>query len=170
MVSALPVISIVGRKNSGKTTLIEGLIPTLSRRGYRVGTIKHHHYGDFEVDQKGKDSWRHVQAGAAVTALMGTSRVAVFQRVDAEPSVEQVIRLFLGAVDLLLVEGYKEEAFPKIEVVRRAHGQPLCRRDDQLIALVTEGDWGMGVPRFRPDDLDPLADFLERQFLRYQAS
>ena len=83
-----PIVSIVGRTNSGKTTLIEKLVPALSRRGHRVATIKHHHHGEFEADHPGKDSWRHAQASAVATALAGAHRVAVFQRVERELSPE----------------------------------------------------------------------------------
>jgi hypothetical protein len=77
-------------ETGGKTTLIEQLIPALARRGYRVATIKHHHHGDFQADHPGKDSWRHAEAGAIATALGGTHRLAVFQRVEAELSPDQI--------------------------------------------------------------------------------
>jgi len=156
-----PIVSVVGRTNSGKTTLIEKLIPALAARGLRVATIKHHHHGDFQADHSGKDSWRHAQAGAVATALAGTHRVAVFQRVETELSPEQIAQLFVVRPDLVLTEGYKDSLFPKIEVIRRAQGvEPLCRKEDQLIALVTDGAWELGVPRFGLDDAEELAAFL----------
>ena len=165
----VPIVSVVGRTNSGKTTLIEKLIPVLNRRGYRIGTIKHHHHGDFEADQKGKDSWRHAQAGAQATALVSASRVAIFQRVEVESPVDQVVQLFLDPLDLILTEGYKEHPFPKIEVIRREQEcVPLCQREDYLIALVTDGDWELGVPRFGLDEAERLADLLEQRFLKRQ--
>jgi molybdopterin-guanine dinucleotide biosynthesis adapter protein len=156
-----PIVSVVGRTNSGKTTLIERLIPALAACGVRVATIKHHHHGDFQADHSGKDSWRHAQAGAIATALAGTHRVAVFQRVDTELTPEQIARLFVVRPDLVLTEGYKDSLFPKIEIIRRAQGvEPLCRKEDQLIALVTDGAWDLGVPRFGLDDGEGLAAFL----------
>ena len=158
---APPIVSVVGRTNSGKTTLIEKLIPALAARGLRVATIKHHHHGDFQADHSGKDSWRHAQAGAIATALAGMHRVAVFQRVETEMPPEQIAQLFVVRPDLVLTEGYKESLFPKIEVIRQAQGvEPLCQKEDQLIALVTDGAWDLGVRRFGLDDAERLAEFL----------
>jgi molybdopterin-guanine dinucleotide biosynthesis protein B len=109
----IPIIAIVGRTNSGKTTLIEQLIPALARRGCRVATIKHHHHGDFEADHPGKDSWRHAQAGAVATALAGTHRLAVFQRVETDLTPDQIARLFVVAPDLVLTEGYRIRCSPR---------------------------------------------------------
>jgi molybdopterin-guanine dinucleotide biosynthesis protein B len=157
----IPIIAIVGRTNSGKTTLIEQLIPALARRGYRVATIKHHHHGDFRADHPGKDSWRHAEAGAVASALAGTHRLAVFQRTETELSPEQIARLFVVTPDLVLTEGYKDSLFPKVEIIRKAQGvEPLCRKEDQLIALVTDDAWDLGVPRFGLDDVESLAEFL----------
>jgi molybdopterin-guanine dinucleotide biosynthesis protein B len=156
-----PIVSIVGRTNSGKTTLIERLIPALARRGRRVATIKHHHHGDFQADHPGKDSWRHAEAGAIATALAGAHRVAVFQRVETELSPAEITRLFVVTPDLVLTEGYRDSLFPKVEVVRQAQrAAPLCRKEDQLIALVTDGAWDLGVPRFGLHDVEGLAEFL----------
>ncbi|MFQ5830247.1 MAG: molybdopterin-guanine dinucleotide biosynthesis protein B [Candidatus Methylomirabilia bacterium] len=165
-----PVVSIVGRSNSGKTTLLEKLIPALIQRGYRVGTIKHHHHGDFEADQPGKDSWRHARAGALVTALVSSARVALFQRLDRPMTFPDLVGLFRDRVDIVLTEGFKTGPFPKVEIARRALGQePLCSREDQLIALVTDGDWELGVPRFGLEDIEPLATFFEESVLAAQA-
>ena len=159
-------MSVVGRTNSGKTTLIEQLIPALARRGCRVATIKHHHHGDFQADHPGKDSWRHAQAGAIATALAGTHRVAVFQALDAELTPDQIACLFVGRVDVILTEGYKDALYPKIEVVRVAQGaEPLCRKEDQLIALVTDGPWDLGVPRFGLEATEALGEHLIAQLL-----
>lgn len=162
-----PIVSIVGRTNSGKTTLIERLLPALARRGWRVGTIKHHHHGDFEADTPGKDSWRHQRAGAVATALVGAHRLAVFERLEQEPSpAEMVRRCFLEPPDLILTEGYRDAGFPKVEVLRAAReGEPLCLGEPTLIALVTDTDRDLGVPRFALDDAEGLADFLAARFL-----
>jgi molybdopterin-guanine dinucleotide biosynthesis protein B len=167
----VPIVCVVGRTDSGKTTLIEKLVPALSRRGYRVATIKHHHHGDFEADHPGKDSWRHAQAGAVATALAGSRRLALFQRLETELTPEAIARLFVTAPDLVLTEGYKESPHPKIEVVRRTQAKPpLCTADDGLVALVTDGDQDLGVPRFGLDDPEPLARFLVARFLTRPAS
>lgn len=162
----VPIVSIVGRTNSGKTTLIEGLISALSTRGYRVATIKHHHHGDFEADQPGKDSWRHARAGAVATALAGARRLAIFQRVESDLPPGEIVPRFVPEPDLVLTEGYKEAAYPKIEVVRLGQGlEPLCRKEDQLIALVTDGRWDRAVPHFGLDEIEAVADLLVERFL-----
>jgi molybdopterin-guanine dinucleotide biosynthesis adapter protein len=162
----IPIVSVVGRTNSGKTTLIEKLIPALSARGYRIATIKHHHHGDFEVDQPGKDSWRHARAGAVATALAGNGRLAIFQRLDAAVSPDDIARLFVEVPDFIVTEGYQQALFPKVEVIRVAQNlEPLCRKEDQLIALVTDGNWELGVPRFGLTAVEELAQFLADRFL-----
>ncbi|MGH2361403.1 MAG: molybdopterin-guanine dinucleotide biosynthesis protein B [bacterium] len=160
----MPVISIVGRSDSGKTTLIERLVPVLAGRDYRVATVKHHHGDYFEADTRGKDSWRHGQAGAVATALCARHQLAIFLKTEARVPLEDVVRQLVSArFDLVLTEGFKDGPFPKIEVVRAALCQPpLCRREDGLIALVTDADWKLGVARFGLDDVGPIADFIAR--------
>jgi molybdopterin-guanine dinucleotide biosynthesis protein B len=161
----LPIVSIVGRTNSGKTTLIEKLLPALAGRGLRVATIKHHHQSDFEADHPGKDSWRHARAGAVATALAGTRRLAVFQWLDTELPADAIARLFVVPPDLVLTEGYRHASLPKVEVLRVAQGQePLCGKDEDLVALVTDGSWELGVPRFGLEATDDLAAFLIERF------
>jgi molybdopterin-guanine dinucleotide biosynthesis adapter protein len=162
----IPIVAIVGRTNSGKTTLIEKLIPALAARGHRIATIKHHHHGDFEADHPGKDSWRHAQAGAVATALAGTRRLAVFQYLDVEMTPDAITRLFVANADLVLAEGYQQSLFPKVEILRAAQDvEPLCRKENQLVALVTDTDFDLEVPRFGLDAVEELARFLEHRFL-----
>ncbi len=159
-----PVVSIVGRSESGKTTLIEILIPELKRRGYRIGTIKHTHHA-LEIDQTGKDSTRHRAAGAHTVILASTGQIAMIKSAPSD-SVADLIRYFYD-VDLLITEGYKRENTPKIEVMRTAvHTELLCRSDPGLIAVATDADIAVHVPVFRLDDPVPIADFIEQGFLR----
>jgi molybdopterin-guanine dinucleotide biosynthesis protein B len=159
-------VSIVGRTNSGKTTLIERLISALSHRGYRVATIKHHHHGDFEADQPGKDSWRDAHAGAIATALAGARRLAVFQQIEGDIRPDDIARMFVLKPDLILTEDYKGWLYPKIEVIRAVQNlEPICKKHEQLIALVTDGNWDLGVPCFELDAIEPLAEFLVKEFL-----
>jgi molybdopterin-guanine dinucleotide biosynthesis protein B len=161
-----PIIAVVGRTNSGKTTLIERLIPVLSAKAYRIATVKHHHHGDFEADQPGKDSWRHAQAGAVATALASGRRLALFQRIDDEMPLERIASLFVPRPHLILAEGYRDSLYPKIEVIRRVQDmEPLCAKSDQLIALVTDGSWDVEVPHFGLDAIKELADFLVARYL-----
>ncbi len=154
-----PIISIVGFSGSGKTTLLEKLIPELTRRGIRVGTIKHHLH-DFEMDRPGKDSWRHKQAGAAVTIISTPSRIGISRDVDHDHKPQELVP-FLDGVDIILTEGYKRENNPKLEVFRpEIHEKPLLQGDESLMALISDAPVDIGVPRFSTDDIDGLTDFL----------
>lgn len=141
----LPVIAIVGRKNSGKTTLVVALAAELKRRGLSVATIKHGH-PHFEIDRPGSDSWRHVHEGGADAVVIASSaKVALIERREGEPDPEALIaRLLAGrGYDVVLVEGYKRGPFPKIEIFRRAaHDRPIHDpREPEasgLIAVVTD--------------------------------
>jgi molybdopterin-guanine dinucleotide biosynthesis protein MobB len=159
-----PVICIVGRSQSGKTTLIENLIPVLIRRGHRIGTVKHtHHIFDFDI--AGKDSRRHKDAGAHTVVIAAPGRVALIKD-DRQGTLESVLAYFED-VDLVITEGYKNEPRPKIEVVRAArHPESLLKGDSHLIAVVSDADISPGVPKFALDDVEKLADFIEEKYLK----
>jgi molybdopterin-guanine dinucleotide biosynthesis protein B len=159
-----PLVSIVGKSNSGKTTLIERLIPALKVRGYRIGTIKHSHH-DIDLDRPGKDSYRHKGAGAEAVMVAGPARIALVKDV-ADARLDDLVGYFKD-LDLIVTEGYKRTARPKIEVCRAARsGTPLCVDDPSLVAMVTDLDIEpLPVPVFRLDDIQGLADFIERRFL-----
>jgi molybdopterin-guanine dinucleotide biosynthesis protein B len=158
-----PIISIVGRSESGKTTLIEKLIPELRRRGYRIGTIKHTHHA-IEIDRTGKDSTRHRSAGAQTVMLASPGQIVMIKNTDSQ-ALDSLIRYFED-VDLLITEGYKREKTPKIEVLRKALGAELmCRHDPGLIAVATDMNLDIHVPVFRLDDAVPIADFIEGRLL-----
>jgi len=162
---AAPIVCIVGRSNTGKTTLVARLVPELKRRGYRVGTVKHDRRGS-EIDHEGKDSYRHFHAGADATVLASPNRVALVKRLDEGWGPEEVVERLLGDVDLVLVEGFKGSRFPKIEVFRSdAHDAPMCTDADHRIAVVTDVDLGVDVPQFDPGDVVGVADLIERTFL-----
>lgn len=156
------VLLIVGYKNVGKTTLIEKLIPELSARGYRVGTVKHHH-SDFpvSVDTVGTDTWRHRQAGAASVALATPTDFALFRDNETSFSLDEIVAA-LGATDIVLVEGFHKEARAKIEVLSEPSEKPLCDLDSHLLAIVTPNARPYAVPAFAPDHIAPLADFIQR--------
>lgn len=114
----IPVISVVGRSNSGKTTYLEKLIAVMKQRGYKVAVIKHHHQ-DFEMDQTGKDTWRHAQAGADVVCLTSPHKMALIKKSEQEVPLNQVIQL-IRDVDIIFTEGYKQEKKQKLKyTVRR---------------------------------------------------
>jgi molybdopterin-guanine dinucleotide biosynthesis protein B len=163
----IPIISVVGRSNSGKTTLLEKLIRLLVARGWRVGTIKHHFHGPVEVDTPGKDSWRHRQAGASAAALSSRDTLFVVRQVAGEVPLEVIAHRGLFDVDLILTEGFRSGPMPKIEVNRAALGVPLlCTAGDALVAVVADWSTGAAVPHFGLEAIPELADFLERQYLK----
>jgi molybdopterin-guanine dinucleotide biosynthesis protein B len=157
------IISVVGRSQSGKTTLIEKLIPELKKRGYRIGTIKHAHHG-FDIDKSGKDSWRHWDAGADTVMVASPGKVAMIKNDDCEAL--DCLKNYFDDVDLVITEGYKKEHKPKIEVLRAArHSRLICEADRHLFAVVTDVDIHPDVPIFGLDDIEKLADLIEEKFL-----
>ena len=166
----IPIISIVGISNSGKTTLIEKLTPELKQRGLKVGTIKHDVHG-FELDQEGKDTWRHAQAGVDTVVISSPQKVACIKKVDAELTLDELVCQFFPDMDIVLTEGYKRQDKPKIEVYRVELGEePLCIDDDTLIAIVSDTKTSLDVPHFSPQDTKNLAEFIIKRFsrIRYQ--
>lgn len=162
----VPVVSVVGKSGSGKTTLLEKLIPELKRRGHRVGTIKHDAH-DFEMDHEGKDSYRHFHAGADTVLISSAEKVAMQKRVQCQTAIDELIDGFLNDMDIVLTEGYRSGGKPKIEVFRSAaHKEPFCTDADNRVALVSDVEIDVSVPRFHIDDVASIADFIERTFLQ----
>ena len=159
----IPVVAIVGTSGTGKTTLIEKLIPALKRKGFRVGTIKHDVHG-FTIDKPGKDSWRHKEAGASMVVLSSPRQVATVKDVDHDTSLDELESYFSG-VDIILAEGYKRGNRPKLEIFRpEVHEKPVCGNDDNLLAMVTDAPGDFGVPRFLLKDAEDIAAFLISHF------
>ncbi len=160
----IPIISIVGRSDVGKTTLIEKLIPELKRRGYRVATIKHdaHH---FDIDHPGKDSYRHFHAGADWTVIGSPDKIASVRRLERELTLGEIAAQISG-VDLILTEGYKREARCRIEVSRRTLATELISLPDELFAVAADYPLEPGVPVYDLDDAVGLVDLIERRILR----
>ncbi len=162
----IPIVSIVGKSDSGKTTFIEKLIPELTRRGYRVATVKHDIHG-FEVDREGKDSWRHKQAGAHTVVISSPRKLALIRDVEKDLTLAELRERLIQEVDIILSEGYKKDIQPKIEIYRKElHHAPLCTKEDNLIAIVSDHEVFMDVPRFSLEDIEGVADFIERTFLK----
>jgi len=162
----LPVISIVGASDSGKTTFLEKLIPELAARGYRVGAVKHDAHG-FEMDREGKDTWRLRRAGAEVIAISSPDQFASIRSTDREMSLEEIAGRFFWSEDILITEGFKTARYPKIEVFRSAlEPRPVCGPGDNLIALVSDDAVDMQVPRFSSTDWRGVAAFIEERYLR----
>ncbi|MBI4496014.1 MAG: molybdopterin-guanine dinucleotide biosynthesis protein B [Deltaproteobacteria bacterium] len=161
----IPIVSIVGKSDSGKTTFLEKLIPELVRRGYRVGAVKHDVHG-FEVDRPGKDSWRLKQAGAHTVIISSPRQLALIRDMDHDAELTE-LRPSFREVDLILSEGFKRNTQPKIEVSRRkAHPELLCTPEDNLLAIASDRKFELGVPCFDLDDAPGIADLIEEKILR----
>jgi len=162
----IPIISIVGKSDSGKTTLIEKLVPELSQRGYRVATVKHDMHG-FEVDREGKDSWRHKQAGAHTVVISSPQKLALIRDMEKDLTLGEIRGKWIQDVDLILSEGYKRDVQPKIEIFRKEkHKKLLCTKKDNLIAIVSNQKFRVGVPCFDLEDMRGLANFIEKEVLK----
>lgn len=162
----IPIVSIVGKSNVGKTTLVEKLVRELTARGRRVATIKHDAHR-FEIDHEGKDSWRHKHAGAVMTVISSKDKVAMVADCDHDQSLDELRSRFIDSADLIISEGYKREHHPKIEVSRQEHStEILCANGDNLVAMAGNPSAPpAGVPIFDLDDIVGLCDFIERRFL-----
>lgn len=161
----IPVVSVVGRGGSGRTTLLEGIISTLAERGWRIATAKNHAH-ETDIDVPGKDTWRHERAGAMVTMVSAPNRFGVIRRVDRARTLAELAEE-AGDVDLLLTEGFRAASPVRVEVVRAGRSsEPTCDADE-LLALVTDveelADWP--VPVFALDAATDVADLIEERFL-----
>ncbi len=159
------IITIVGKSNSGKTTLLEKLISHLAQKGYKIGSVKHAHDG-FEMDKNGKDSWRHKKAGAASTLVISQDKIAMVK--DDTTSYFEKMQFYLADNDIILAEGFKKQNFLKIEIFRTQsiHKEPFCLNDKNLIAFVTDSNYKLDVPVFGLEDINELSDFIELNFIK----
>ncbi len=159
----MQIFGIVGWKNSGKTTLVAALVREFGARGLRVSTIKHAHHA-FDLDQPGKDSFLHRDAGAQEVLISSHGRWALLHelRGAAEPLLTELLK-HMSPVDLVLVEGFKGEAHPKLEVRRNGiEGSLLADADPHIVAIATDGEiTEEGRPVFALDDVAGIADFIQ---------
>jgi molybdopterin-guanine dinucleotide biosynthesis protein B len=158
------IFGLAGWSGSGKTTLLTALIPEFVSRGVSVSTIKHAHHA-FDIDQPGKDSWRHREAGARQVMIASANRWALMTelRGTPEPSFDELIAQ-MSPVDLLLVEGWKFHPHPKIEVYRPALGKPLLYPDDRFVAALASEEPlpGLPIPWLPLTDPAAIASFILR--------
>jgi molybdopterin-guanine dinucleotide biosynthesis adapter protein len=165
---AVPILCFVGRSNSGKTTLIERVIPELVRAGYKVATVKHAGHG-FDLDTEGKDSWRHKRAGASSVMVLSKGSMAMFADVPDQMKVEEVRDRFLDhTYDLIIAEGWKNEGYPKIVIVRDQIGE-IPVSSEGLLAVVSDKSVDLDIPLFGLDDVVGLAALIMKQFPRSQS-
>ena len=165
---AVQAVAFVARGKTGKTTLIERLLPELARRGYRVGAIKHDAHR-FEIDTPGKDSHRLTSAGAETMLISSAEKLALVKRHPRPPSAEELLRTYFADMDLVLVEGFRMSGLPKIEIHRKERGDPLIcrgeRHDPALIAVASDGPIDVDVPVLDLNAPDRVADFIEARLL-----
>lgn len=157
------VYGVIGWKNSGKTSLMERLVSEITGRGFSVSTVKHVHH-TVDLDQPGKDTFRHRQAGAREVVLASADRLAIMvEHRGPEPELPAVLAR-LAPVDLILVEGYKRDAHPKVEVWREETGHPLIQPGDPLVrAVATDAALGLPVPVLDLNDTRAVANFILRE-------
>jgi len=157
------VYGVIGWKNAGKTSLMERLVAEITGRGFSVSTVKHVHHS-VDLDQPGKDTFRHRAAGAREVVLASADRFALLvEHQGPEPELPAVLAR-LAPVDLVLVEGYKRDVHPKVEVWREATGQPLIQPDDpQIRAVATDAPLSLPVPVLDLNDTKAVADFILRE-------
>lgn len=165
-----PVVSIVAKSGTGKTTLLEKLIAEMKNRGYRVGVIKHDAHR-FDIDHEGKDSWRLTQAGADTMLITSPEKLALVKKYtrDKEPNLAESVNDYCNDVDIVLTEGFKRSEMPKIEVHRRERSQQLlCRgeeRDETLIAVASDSPLDLDVPLYDINDAKGLCDLIIKHYL-----
>jgi molybdopterin-guanine dinucleotide biosynthesis adapter protein len=161
------VIGLAGWSGSGKTTLITKVIPVLVGRGLKIATVKHAHH-DFDVDQPGKDSWLHRAAGASEVMVASSRRWALVHelRDDPEPPLADILAK-LSPVDLIIIEGFKRHAHPKLEVYRSAVRKPLLHPDDDcIVAIASDGPLPQApLPVLHLDDIEGIANVLQAEAL-----
>ena len=168
---SITVISVVAKSGTGKTTLLEKMIAEFKNRKYRVGVIKHDAHR-FDIDHKGKDSWRLTEAGADTMIISSMEKLAMVKKNETpvdEPTLSELVNTYMTDVDIVLTEGFKKNKYPKVEVHRRERSNELlCRgesEDPTLIAVASDTEMELDVPAFNINDFKGICDLIENRFL-----
>lgn len=165
-------VAFVARSGTGKTTLMERVLPELLNRGFRVGAMKHDAHR-FDIDHPGKDSYRLTEAGAGTTLITSTEKLALVKKHFESPSAEELVQTYFSDMDLVLVEGFSRTSLPKIELHRKGRKDPLiCRggnHDPWLIAVASDEPLELDVPVLNLNDPRNIADFIEVNLIRSPA-
>ncbi|MBT3878945.1 MAG: molybdopterin-guanine dinucleotide biosynthesis protein B [Candidatus Scalindua sp.] len=151
------IISIVGKQNAGKTTLIRDLIPKLKEHEYTVGTLKYN-IRKFDVDHEGKDTYKYFHSGADSIALTSHDTLAVVKKVSSPPKLNEIIETHLNDVSVVLVEGYREDDYPRIRLIDSQEAETVNSNSDNELLLVKENP---EIGRFSAKDINKALDFIE---------
>lgn len=161
MPKAIPVISIVGKRNVGKTTLIGLIIKQLRKKGYKVGTIKYN-IPYFKIDYKGKDTHRHYQAGADVVSISSPEKLAIIKRINKKrPPIDDIVRYNYQEVDIVIVEGYKSWRYPYVEILKNQKKQRRIKKCKNNIKLIGSNKLNSSAPVFQKADINNVLKFIE---------
>ena len=144
---------------------MEKLIPELRRRGFRVGTIKHHSHAGFDIDKPGKDSWRHAYAGSHHVVIAAPDKIASYRLLDHELTLDEIAAP-MDDVDIILTEGYRQAGKPSLEIMRAETGTKLVSHPDQLFAIATDLSLEMDIPTFSLDNVTAMVDLMVDRFLQ----
>ena len=154
-----PVVSFVGNSDSGKTTLLGEVVRELKSRGYRVAVIKHSPHG-FDMDQPGKDTWRHAQAGSDIVAVSSPDRLALIEHVDTELTLNEIAAFIGKKVDIVLTEGYKNCNTAKIVILGHEQSQEHLCCQGELLTTVSARPSSLGIPQFDYSDVINITNLL----------
>ena len=157
------IISFTGNSNSGKTTIIEKLISSLTEEGYKIGTVKHAHKG-FELDKSGKDSFRHMEAGAEMVIIADPEKIHITKKIKIDTFAN--LKPYFTEMDLIIVEGYKKESIPQIPIIQdRSADRFLYVNNPCVVALISDINTDCRLPVFKRNDTDSLRQFIKDAFL-----
>jgi len=160
----VPIVCVVGKRGVGKTHVMEMLVAELKNRGYRVATVKHSAH-DFNLNQEGKDSWQHAQAGSDAVVISSPQKLALIRKVDHDNTLAELSRFIGPDFDVILAEGFKHDKAVKIEVHRKEQGTELICEREELLAVVTDEQLERNIPQYAPDDAPGLVDLIEKRYL-----
>jgi len=159
----IPIVSLAGYSNSGKTTVMASLIRILKRRGYKVAALKHAAHG-YTMDPPGTDSWHYAEAGADKVAVVGPGSFTVHEFYQDEKSLREFVDR-IKDVDIILVEGFKNEPVPKIEIYRQEYSTNRISDMENILAIISDIPMPEDLPRFSFEQLEDLADFIIKRII-----